>query len=316
MELKESPDNPMPADPVQGMVKTRDGVQIRYARWRTTRPPFRGTAILLQGRGEYIEKYYETVANLRQSGYDVLAFDWRGQGGSDRLLGDPRLGYIDSFDQYVTDFDTVLKAVALPDCRIPFHILAHSTGSLIALLSAPGLANRVERILLASPLLAMNSLPIPQKWLGRIAGGLAAFGLGARRLNGNRKRSDVETFPGNVLTSDIRRFTRNAEFGKAHPELTIGPPTAAWIYAAHRAMILVDDSDFIGSITIPVLLVCAGNDKVVVNRRAEEMGRRLRSGRTLTIYGAMHEMLQERDRFREQLLAAFSAFTGGVEETA
>ena len=316
MELKETPDNPMPADPADGFVKTPDGVQLRYARWRTTRPPFRGTAILLQGRGEYIEKYYETIGNLRETGYDVLTFDWRGQGGSDRLVADRATGYVDSFDQYVTDLDTVLKAVALPDCRIPFHILAHSAGALVALLSAPGLANRVERLLLASPLLAMNSLPIPQKWLGRLAGAMYAFGLGSLRLQSGRRYPAVQNFPGNVLTSDIRRFTRNAEFGLAHPGLRIGPPSAAWIYAAYRAMKLVDDSDFIGSITIPVLLVCAGNDAVVANRRAEEMGRRLRSGRTLTVYGAKHEMFQERDRFREQLLAAFRAFTGGGEEAA
>jgi len=309
--LRESRDNPCPEDAVAGHVKTPDGVSLRYARWRTTHPPFRGTAVLLQGRGEYIEKFYETVADLRTSGYDVLTFDWRGQGRSDRLLTDPRRGYVDSFDQYVADFDTILTEVALPDCRLPLYVLAHSTGSLVALLAAPGLANRVERILLASPLFRFASTPLPQTWLKAITGVFSAIGLGAAYLQPRRVPDSVKAFPDNLLTSDMRRFTRNAEFGAAFPELTIDAPTAAWLYAACQAMDRIDDSDFLGVITVPVLLVCAGNDKIVANRPAEEIGRRLRSGRTLSIAGARHEVLQERDLFREQLLAAFRAFTGG-----
>ncbi len=314
MVLFESKDNPCPEDAVSGKVKTPDGVALRYARWRTDHPPFRGTAVLLQGRGEYIEKYYETIGDLRAAGYDVLTFDWRGQGGSDRLLTDPRRGYVDSFEQYVADFDTILKEVALPDCRAPLYVLAHSTGSLIALLSAPGLANRVERLLLASPLIKFATTPIPQSWLKMITGVFSAIGLGAAYLQPRRAPETVSAFPENLLTSDMRRFTRNAEFGAAFPQLTIDSPTTAWLYAACQAMDQIDDSDFLGLITIPILLVCAGNDGIVANRPAEEIGRRLRSGRTLAIAGARHEMPQERDRFREQLLAAFRAFTGGEAE--
>ena len=44
---------------------------------------------------------------------------------------------------------------------------------------------------------------------------------------------------------------------------------------------------------------------------------KLRSGRALVIPGARHELLQERDHFREQLLAAFLAFvTGSTSEEA
>jgi lysophospholipase len=309
--LRERKDNPCPEGATAGKIRTPDGVSLRYARWRTTHPPFRGTAVLLQGRGEYIEKYYETVGNLREGGYDVLTFDWRGQGGSDRLLTDTRRGYVDSFDQYVADFDTILTDVALPDCRLPLFVLAHSTGSLVALLAAPGLANRVERVLLSSPLIRFGSTPVPQGWLKMFAGVFSAIGLGAAYLQPRSASESVVAFPDNVLTSDMRRFTRNAEFGAAFPELTIDAPAAAWLYAACQAMDRIDDSDFLGAITVPVLLVCAGNDKVVANRPAEEIGRRLRSGRTLTISGARHEMLQERDIFREQLLAAFRGFTGG-----
>ncbi|GIL01508.1 MAG: lysophospholipase [Alphaproteobacteria bacterium] len=316
MQLFESPDNPMPPDPLSGAVRTPDGINLRYARWRTLRPPAKGTIVLLHGRTEYIEKMYETVSDLRGMGFEVLTFDWRGQGGSDRLLGDRRRGHVDSFRQYVTDLDTVMNEVVLPDCRAPFFILAHSTGGLVALLAAPGLGNRIERMVLTSPLIRFGETALPQPALKVLAGLMCTFGLGTLPLSRRANPHAEQRFANNRLTSDTRRFTRNVDFAAGHPELGIAGPTAAWIFAACQAMDIVDDPDFIASIAVPTLLVAAGNDKVVSTRAIEELGLRMRSGRTVTVAGARHELLQERDVYRQQLLAAVAAFIPGTSPVA
>src|SRR5262249_18859512 len=79
MNLVSIPANPVPDDVVTGMVKTRDGVSLRFARWA---PPAgrKGTVCLFPGRAEFIEKYFETVRDLRARGFAVAALDWRGQG--------------------------------------------------------------------------------------------------------------------------------------------------------------------------------------------------------------------------------------------
>ena len=85
MDLVSIPANPVPEDVVTGMLKTRDGVSLRFARWHP--PPGRkGTVCLFQGRAEFIEKYFETVRELRARGFAVATLDWRGQGGSERAL--------------------------------------------------------------------------------------------------------------------------------------------------------------------------------------------------------------------------------------
>src|SRR3974390_229393 len=62
------PANPVPDDVVTGSVKTPDGVTLRFARWAP--PPGRkGTVVLLQGRAEFLEKYFETVRELRARGF-------------------------------------------------------------------------------------------------------------------------------------------------------------------------------------------------------------------------------------------------------
>jgi lysophospholipase len=94
MTLVSIPGNPCPGDAVTGRVATPDGVELRFVRWA---PPAgaKGTVCLFGGRGEFIEKYFETVRELRQRGFAVATMDWRGQGRSSRQLPDPRKGYVD-----------------------------------------------------------------------------------------------------------------------------------------------------------------------------------------------------------------------------
>ena len=74
MTLVSIPANPVPEDVVTGTIKTPDGAELRFARWA---PPVnrKGTVCVFQGRTEYIEKYFETVRDLRQRGFAVATID-------------------------------------------------------------------------------------------------------------------------------------------------------------------------------------------------------------------------------------------------
>ncbi len=313
MYLVETADNPMPPGAIAGTVQTPDGMSVRYARWRSLAHPVNGTVLLLHGRAEYIEKMYETVTNLRQMGFEVFTLDWRGQGGSTRMLSDPRRGYVDDFDQYIVDLETCMSEIVLPDCPGPYYILAHSTGSLVALLAAPQFGNRIRRMVLCAPLLHLAISEGSQRFLKFIAGTFTTIGLGEVFMHGGPTPDDSRSFAGNRLTSDLDRYMRNTGFIRERPELGVGGPTAAWLFAAFRAMDRVEDPEFHSQITIPTLLICAGGDQVVSCAAIEELGGRLRSGSCLTIDGAKHEILQERDVYREQLLSAFGSFVPGTE---
>ena len=84
--LHDSPDNPCPAGAIVEALTTRDGITLRTARWPSLSPHPKGTVCLFQGRSEFIEKYFELIRELRARGFAVATLDWRGQGGSDRLL--------------------------------------------------------------------------------------------------------------------------------------------------------------------------------------------------------------------------------------
>ena len=83
MILIATPGNPIPDGAIAGKIKTADAIELRFARWDSPGGK-RGTVCVFQGRTEFIEKYFETVNDLRQRGFAVATMDWRGQGHSTR----------------------------------------------------------------------------------------------------------------------------------------------------------------------------------------------------------------------------------------
>ena len=78
MTLVSIPANPVPEDVVSGTIKTPDGAELRFARWA---PPAgrKGTVCVFTGRSEPIEKYFETVRDLRDRGFAVAMIDLPGR---------------------------------------------------------------------------------------------------------------------------------------------------------------------------------------------------------------------------------------------
>lgn len=306
--------NPVPENAVAGFFTTRDRKQIRFARFPATGRPLKGTVVVLPGRNECIEKYFETVRDLASRGFGVAMLDWRGQGASDRLLKNPQRGYVKSFHDYVADLEQLFTDVVLPDCRGPYYILAHSAGALVALLASAAMVNRVQRMVLIAPFLDLPDQRVSMKTVRRVGSALTYAGLGRLYAAWGPRKALPTPFEINLLTTDPDRYRRNTGLYQAYPQLALGGPTVRWLRAAAIAAEMVRDPEFMARMKVPTLIIGAGNDRVVSTRAVEHFARHIRLGSFLMIDGAKHEILQERDYFREQLLAAFDAFIPGSEE--
>ncbi len=218
----------------------------------------------MQGRNETIEKYYETIRDFNAMGLWVATFDLRGQGGSDRLHRNLRHGHVRRFSDYERDLEIFLDKIVLPDARLPFFLVGHSTGALIALSAAPRLTNRISRMALSAPYIALSGQGIPERLIRTVAAAASWTGLGGLAMGGNRS---LRPFENNPLTSDRRRFERNTGFMQAHPELHLGPPTARWLRETFKAADRVRDQRHLTKITIPTLLIAPVLDGLVPYRR-------------------------------------------------
>jgi lysophospholipase len=311
MTLLSIPANPVPDGAITGTIKTRDGVSLRFARWP---PPAgrRGTVCLFQGRAEFIEKYFETVRDLRSRGFAVATLDWRGQGASDRALRNRRKGYVRSFSQYQTDLETFVHEVVLPDCPPPLFALAHSMGATILLRAAHAGHRWFDRMVLLAPMIALPGMRrlTATRMMVRA---LRLLGLGFAYVpGGDASVLQQRPFAGNLLTSDPVRYARNVAVLEAEPSLATGWPTVAWTDSAFRVMAEMAEPSYPARIRQPLLIIAAGLDGIVSTPAIDEFAVRLRAGSHLIVPGGRHELLMEQDLYRSQVLAAFDAFVPGT----
>ncbi|GAA0776912.1 alpha/beta hydrolase [Roseibium denhamense] len=338
------PENPVPDGAKSGVIVTPDKVRLRFAHWPATGSRRLGTVTLLQGRSEFIEKYFEIISDLRERGFNVVTFDWRGQGGSQRMTRNPKRGHIRSFAKFRLDLRTILKEVSLATYSGPHFAVAHSTGALVLLSDTERLRTMLDRAILTAPLLGLAnsgkgfsikrflvsvlSLGLIRKKPPRSASArkpplaetigfplayfAALIGLGRLFVPGGNSQILVP-FHTNRQTSDQARFDRFNKVLDVAPDLGIGSPTLGWLNAAARAMKNLRLRNAGPNVRLPCLVLAAGNDRIVSTPMIEDFVSRTKAATYIEIPGAEHELMMERDVFRDQFWAAFDAFLPGFE---
>jgi lysophospholipase len=312
MELCTILENPAPPGAIVSAITARDNWTLRAARW-SCGPVSAGTITILPGRAEFIEKYFEVIGELLSRNFDVAILDWRGQGFSGRLTDNPRKGHVSDFRAYERDLDALVEQVLEPFCRPPWFALGHSMGGAVALAMARAGRSPFARMVLTAPMINIYGLRF-EAATRIFAKALVLLGQGRRFVPGGGPIPYMSVnFEGNILTSDPRRHARGAALIEAAPGLAIADPTIGWINAAFRLMRRFEDAEYPRRILTPVLILAAGADRLVDTSAVEQFTSRLKAGKCITLAHACHEILMERDVFRDLFWAAFDAFLPGAD---
>jgi lysophospholipase len=288
---------------IRGM---RDGWPVRTMFW-PGRDPAKGAILLLNGRGDFIEKYAETIHDLVDAGWGVASFDWRGQGLSGRLGDAPEKGHADSFEPWLADLDELTGwfHAVLPG---PWFAMAHSMGGHLLLRRLAAGGGGFARVVLLSPMLGMLAPPVGPRLARLMARVMVLLGRGGDYVRGGGPRIKAE--PGSdrqlLLTSDPERYGDEAWWAAQDPGLSIGSPTYGWLDAAFRSLGVLFAG--VGRVVTPLLLLIPGDDKLVDNA-ATRHAQALLPGSELVVFpGAGHELLREASDTRAQVLARALAF--------
>ena len=307
-QLFECAGNAIPSGAQMRNLTTADGVKLRAALWPARFVSRAGTVVLCQGRSEFIEKYFEVIEEFLQRGFTVVAFDWRGQGGSQRPLPNPRKGHVDHFGLFWHDLVALERDILSLECPKPWAALGHSMGGAILLDMAGNGKSVFERLILTAPMIDLFAVRNP-KTARFLAAALNFIGLGGNYAPGGGDTfGNTLPFTGNLLTSDPIRYARSADILAKFPQIGIGHPTVGWIHAAFQVMDKLMQPEFPRRTYTPTLILGAGADHVVRLEAIEAFAHRLKAGRLIILPHCEHEILVERDPFRAQFWAAVDAF--------
>jgi len=287
---------------------TADHQSLRYGIWYSPKEKQKGSILLLNGRTEFMEKYSETIEDLNHMGFNVYSFDWRGQGLSSRMLANRHKGFIDDYDVYLNDLDLFVTKIVKPESVHPLIIIAHSMGGHIALRfmhDHPGVA---DMAVLTSPMIDIFESSLSKGLVKLIAKIATKVGFSHSYTIGSRDYTD-EKFKGNDLTSDPVRFTDAKKAIIKNPDLALGGATYGWLSATLKSIDILTQPGFAAKITTPILMVIAGNDKIVSIKAQKKICTMMPNCKLKEISDARHEIFRETDAVRSIFWREFNRFT-------
>jgi lysophospholipase len=285
--------------------RAADGWTLRVMEWpQSHNQGARGSLVFANGRGDFIEKYLEPLGHWHASGWNVLAFDWRGQGGS---AGDIVGGHLDSFDPLVEDGAALLRYWS--DRRPGPHVaLGHSMGGHLLLRILAEHRPPLAAAVLVAPMIRINARPIPHTVGRRISAALARMGL--RRLRAWQK-NERPHLPGTsrslYLTSCPDRYADEMWWKERQPSYNLGPPSWGWLDAAYRSIDSLTP-DKLAKVETPILILGTDRDRLVSPNAIRRAAAALPNAELHMYPDAAHELLRESDPVRLDALARIDSF--------
>ncbi len=285
---------------------TTDGLALRYVHFETPEP--RGAVVIFTGRTEPVEKYAETLYELRDMPVSFFVFEGRGQGDSDRSLPDREKGHVADWRSYVDDARVFIASVVRPAVKGPVVAMGVSMGAGVLLAGVGAHDFPVEGAIMISPMVRFVTDPFPP-WLARgLAWGMDLLGLSAHYAPSTGPWAPIP-FEGNRLTSDRERLEAMNQLYELRPELRLGGPTVGWV----RQMDLMGDAILLRGFGVPkpMLMILASDDRVVVTDVVRGVCDSSMSCRALELPGR-HELLREVEPIRRKVWGAIRTFIGLV----
>jgi lysophospholipase len=288
-----------------GSWRADDGWNLRVLEWpQSHSAAARGTLAFANGRGDFIEKYLEPLAHWHGRGWNVLAFDWRGQGGSaGEIIG----GHLDSFDPLVAD-GAALIGQWFGRHSGPNFAIGHSMGGHLLLRIIAEHKPPLAAAALVAPMIRINARPIPHN-LGRlIAAGLSTFGFRRRRAWRDNERPHLPgTRRQSYLTTCPDRYADELWWQERQPGFKLGPPSWGWLDAAYRS---IDGLTLerIAGVETPLLILGTEHDRLVSPNAIRRAAAALPQAELHMYPTAAHELLRESDEVRLDALARIDAF--------
>jgi alpha-beta hydrolase superfamily lysophospholipase len=248
----------------------------------------RGVLLLLHGWGDHSGRFAETAAHFARAGLAVYAFDQRGHGRSPG-----KRGHISRFAQYLADVVALRRRIAAERPSAPQVLLGHSFGAFVVLRYLETAPDALAGAIAVAPYVDLARPPARwRKALARALGDLAP----AVPIPTGLDYPLLSRDPGVWQAVRADPLCHQVITPRAYRELTDARGT------------LPRES---GRISVPLLVLLAGEDRIVSTRAARELVVAVKGDVTVREYeGMYHDVFHEPGR--ERMLADIDAWLARV----
>ena len=249
-----------------------DGVRIAVVDHQLQAPVAR--VLIVHGYAEHLGRYADLVWRLAAAGLECHLFDLRGHGHSEGTSA-----HVSDFQLYIDDLQRIVDHVRTAS-SVPFFIIGHSLGGLIALEFASTRVDPCDGLIVSAPYLR-PAFKIPR--FKRILASVASRIAPALPFNNTLKPEWLSTDPrvGEAYAADplVKRTT-----------------TPRWFTEVERVQGRILDRAT--NLTVPLLMLLGAEDRIADNRIAEAAFSATGSAdKRLKVYpGMRHEIFNEIER--------------------
>lgn len=300
-----------------GVWKQASGVESFYAFVANEKAS--QCVVISQGRSESVLKYAEFIYELYKNGYCVFIMDHQGQGLSSRLLSNPQIGFVNTFDDYVEDLNCLLEKVLSPllleqkQKDLPKALLCHSMGGAIGTLYVQKYPTIFTKLILSAPMLGVVT-PVPE-WLTKLIAtaviNLRTFLRRPAMYFWGQNDYQASPFKDNQLTNSDIRYRVFREMMDSYPQNQLGGICVEWLLQAIIAMRKVRAGA--KAMFLPILVLQAEQDQIVDNTVIKKFANDLPNAKLVMVANAQHELLFEKDEARSLTLKTILDFLSDIE---
>ena len=295
----------VPPDARFGEWRADDGWTVRtLERLQPEAAAVRGSLLFAGGRGDFIEKYLEAQDHWHRRGWNVTAFDWRGQGASQ---GDLPGGHLDRFETLVGDLAGLIRSWRRTSPE-PHAVVAHSMGGHVLLRMLADRHEALDAAVLVAPMLMINSGPMPTAAAQWLASTASLFGwAGQPAWQQSLAPQPAGSMRQAILTGCPDRYDDELWWWERQPGFNLGVPSWGWLKAAFQSCAELTPARLAG-VRTPILLLGAERDRLVSPAAIRRAAGLLPNAELVMYDDSAHEILRERDEVRLRALAAIDGF--------
>lgn len=296
----------IPSNATESMFTLKDGWLLRNITWPSKNindESFKGSLLFLPGRGDHYEKYLETLSELEAAGLNICAFDWRGQGGSGRMLDDPTIGHIEDFAIWIDDLAQIYAHWKASN-PAPHFIMSHSMGGHLIMRALAEKVINPDAVILSAPMFGLMADPVPFFIRYNVVKLLNKIGLSEKHAwKVSEKPFSPESARARILTHDTERYQDEMFWWQHRPDVKLGPASWRWVEQAMKSTHALNKANAIEHISVKMLILATTADQLVDTDRIISDAKRLPHAQ-LILFGdeAAHELLRETDSVRDKCM--------------